>query len=268
MPKEINVLRDALAAPDKGSLSRHRDAILELRRKGYSWREIAEFLCHRGVTTDHSKVFRFITKTKATGGVMTASPDHKASSALIDVVYDSQMPQIRQLGTDESQRAAAMMASASVAKRLATEVLKVTAPWVDDDEDHDLSYVTNSFYTCSLNLKRPFYIQADPFGLYLRDASPVLWFWLEVTPKRLLRALEEGDIPGDYCYFDNGDWNWVLVRTAELSVEKMKGLLDQGYGSGDELPHIASNIRIAGRDLESLKKEIADTATRFGKFKV
>lgn len=66
-----DLLRDALAAPDKGNLERHRQAILELRRKNYSWREIADFLNERGVATDHTKVYRFITKAKHAGGAMT-----------------------------------------------------------------------------------------------------------------------------------------------------------------------------------------------------
>ena len=32
--------------------------MFELRRKGYSWREIADFLVEKGVKTDHSRVYR------------------------------------------------------------------------------------------------------------------------------------------------------------------------------------------------------------------
>lgn len=79
---ESELLRDALAAPDKGTLERHRQAILELRRKSYSWREIAEFLNQRGVTTDHTKVFRFITRAKQTGGIMRIPTAAEYTAAL------------------------------------------------------------------------------------------------------------------------------------------------------------------------------------------
>jgi hypothetical protein len=54
------VLRDARAAPPTGGLEAHREAVLVLRRKGYTWRDIAAFLKARGVATDHTKVFRLI----------------------------------------------------------------------------------------------------------------------------------------------------------------------------------------------------------------
>jgi hypothetical protein len=84
---ERDLLRDALAAPDKGKLERHRPAILELRRKSYSWREIAEFLNERGVTTDHTKVFRFITKAKHTGGIMKipTAAEYKAALSTLKI---------------------------------------------------------------------------------------------------------------------------------------------------------------------------------------
>jgi hypothetical protein len=61
---EHDMLKDALAAPVKGTLERHALAILELRRKRYTWRAIAAFLNKRGIATDHTKVYRFITKAK------------------------------------------------------------------------------------------------------------------------------------------------------------------------------------------------------------
>jgi hypothetical protein len=79
-----DLLSDAIAAPEKGSLSRHRAAILELRRKNYSWREVADFLVERGVETDHTKVYRFITKSKNSGGIVipTAAQYEKALSTI------------------------------------------------------------------------------------------------------------------------------------------------------------------------------------------
>lgn len=65
-----DLLQDALTAPEKGSLELHRSAILALRRKNYSWREVAEFLTERGVPTDHTKVYRFITKARHSEEIM------------------------------------------------------------------------------------------------------------------------------------------------------------------------------------------------------
>ena len=62
MPDDA-ILRDAQTAPAKGGLEPHREAIQVLRDKGYSWREIAQFLTERGVATDHTAVYRFFTRT-------------------------------------------------------------------------------------------------------------------------------------------------------------------------------------------------------------
>lgn len=62
-PKSI--LEDAKSASDKRGLDVHRDAIMVLREKGYTWREVAEFLGKRGINTDHTKLLRmFKNKTK------------------------------------------------------------------------------------------------------------------------------------------------------------------------------------------------------------
>lgn len=63
MPDDA-ILRDAQTAPAKGSLEPHAEAIRVLRGKGYSWREIAQFLAERGVATDHTAVYRFFTRTQ------------------------------------------------------------------------------------------------------------------------------------------------------------------------------------------------------------
>ena len=55
-PKEL--LREALDAPNKTQLEDHREAVETLRGKGYSWREVAEFLNQRGVATDHTRLYR------------------------------------------------------------------------------------------------------------------------------------------------------------------------------------------------------------------
>ncbi len=59
-PEEI--LQEAKRTREKDSLAVHEKAIRTLREKKYSWRDIAKFLCDRGVETDHSKVFRFVQK--------------------------------------------------------------------------------------------------------------------------------------------------------------------------------------------------------------
>lgn len=52
------ILADAKAAPSKVRLEEYREAVQELRKKGFSWREIADFLTERGVSTDHTRVYR------------------------------------------------------------------------------------------------------------------------------------------------------------------------------------------------------------------
>jgi len=55
-----DILKEAKAAPSKATLDSQRESILLLRKKGYSWREVATFLSERGVETDHTAVFRLI----------------------------------------------------------------------------------------------------------------------------------------------------------------------------------------------------------------
>jgi hypothetical protein len=60
MPSPTEILAAALAAPLKDTLSESKEAIVALREKNYTWREIAQFLQDQGVDTDHSKVYRFM----------------------------------------------------------------------------------------------------------------------------------------------------------------------------------------------------------------
>jgi len=83
---DSDVLREALAAPDRGSLEPHRRAILELRRKKYSWREIAEFLNQRGVPTNHTKLFRFMTKRNKVGVITMSIPTADQYEAALTTV--------------------------------------------------------------------------------------------------------------------------------------------------------------------------------------
>ena len=62
--KPSDLLKLAEAAPGKSSLEDHRHAILVLRDKGYTWREIALFLSEKGVSADHTSVYRLVTKQK------------------------------------------------------------------------------------------------------------------------------------------------------------------------------------------------------------
>lgn len=60
-PKEI--LAEAKAATSKTRIEEYREAVHTLREKGYSWREIADFLKERGVVTDHTRIYRTFGKT-------------------------------------------------------------------------------------------------------------------------------------------------------------------------------------------------------------
>ncbi len=72
--KRRNILDDARSAPSKESLEPHREAITLLRNKGYSWRDVAEFLAERGVNTDHTAVFRFVNRRGTMATVDPARP--------------------------------------------------------------------------------------------------------------------------------------------------------------------------------------------------
>lgn len=48
----------AKAAPPKIPLEDYREAVEALRDKGYTWREVAAFLQERGVTADHTRIYR------------------------------------------------------------------------------------------------------------------------------------------------------------------------------------------------------------------
>lgn len=60
--KSENILSDAQSVPKKENIVEHRETIEVLRDKGYSWREIADFLVERGIKTDHTKVYRLLRK--------------------------------------------------------------------------------------------------------------------------------------------------------------------------------------------------------------
>ena len=58
------ILADAKAAPPKVMLEEYREAVEELRKKGFSWRGIADFLTERGVETDHTQIYRMFGQPK------------------------------------------------------------------------------------------------------------------------------------------------------------------------------------------------------------
>lgn len=53
------ILEDALNERRKDDLSEHLEVIAILRGKNLTWRDIASFLCDRGVDVDHTRVYRF-----------------------------------------------------------------------------------------------------------------------------------------------------------------------------------------------------------------
>lgn len=46
--------------PSKFGVETYRDTICTLRRKGYTWREIADFVIEKGVKTDHTRIYRMM----------------------------------------------------------------------------------------------------------------------------------------------------------------------------------------------------------------
>jgi hypothetical protein len=81
--KPSQMLKQAKAAPEKRGLDAYLETIWELRRKGNSYREIAEFLNERGLVTDHTAIYRLM---------MVSNPllDYRDGSVLLgDVEYES-----------------------------------------------------------------------------------------------------------------------------------------------------------------------------------
>lgn len=60
-PKDI--LEEAKAAPPKTRIEEYRETVMTLREKGYTWRDIADFLKERGVAVDHTRIYRTFGKT-------------------------------------------------------------------------------------------------------------------------------------------------------------------------------------------------------------
>jgi hypothetical protein len=58
----LGMLEDAEREADQRELADYRDTISNLRKKGFSFREIGEFLSKRGVFADHNAVYRIFSK--------------------------------------------------------------------------------------------------------------------------------------------------------------------------------------------------------------
>ncbi len=86
-----NILEDAQSAPSKSSIEEHKEAILILRSKKFTWREIADFLVERGVQTDHTQVYRLISKTKNRSETMSFPNADNYEKALTEIsISDNQ----------------------------------------------------------------------------------------------------------------------------------------------------------------------------------
>jgi hypothetical protein len=63
MPPPEMLFREAEEEQDLRSLSEYVDSIRTLRDKGFSYREIAQWLSERGVEADHNAVYRVYTNS-------------------------------------------------------------------------------------------------------------------------------------------------------------------------------------------------------------
>lgn len=86
-----SILEDAQLATSKSSIEEHIEAILILRSKKFTWREIADFLVERGVQTDHTQVYRLISKTKNRSETMSFPDASMYERALTEIsITDNQ----------------------------------------------------------------------------------------------------------------------------------------------------------------------------------
>ena len=53
-----DILKAAQAAPSKANVEDYREIVVTLRDKGFTWRDIADFLKERGVEMDHTRLYR------------------------------------------------------------------------------------------------------------------------------------------------------------------------------------------------------------------
>ena len=63
MPPPEELLREAEEEPNYRDLSHYTSVIGTLRKKGFSYRDIAEWFSERGVDVDHNAVYRVYTNS-------------------------------------------------------------------------------------------------------------------------------------------------------------------------------------------------------------
>jgi hypothetical protein len=56
----MSVLKAVEDLPIKEKLSDHKESIIQMRQKGYSYRECAKILNANGIKTDHTRIFKLI----------------------------------------------------------------------------------------------------------------------------------------------------------------------------------------------------------------
>lgn len=61
LPSPEEVLEDALNEYDYCDLTQYKEAMGVLKNKGFSYRQIADWLTGRGIRTDHNQVYRVYT---------------------------------------------------------------------------------------------------------------------------------------------------------------------------------------------------------------
>lgn len=91
MKSPAEIRDEARQARPRQSLGEHRETIEILRRKNYSWREIAQFLAERGVETDHTQIFRFMkqqgeSRPESTDYLEDRMPTHRAYDAVKELI--------------------------------------------------------------------------------------------------------------------------------------------------------------------------------------
>jgi hypothetical protein len=82
MPPPDALLREAEEEPNYRDLSEYCPVIATLRGKGFSYREIAEWLSERGVELDHNAVYRLFTRNM---------PEHEAKMEDQEADLESQL---------------------------------------------------------------------------------------------------------------------------------------------------------------------------------
>jgi len=88
MPPPDALLREAEEEPNYRDLSEYCPVIATLRGKGFSYREIAEWLSERGVELDHNAVYRLHTRNMS---------DHEAKMEDKEAELETQLEAQRNL---------------------------------------------------------------------------------------------------------------------------------------------------------------------------